>query len=129
MNCDLFLPAVDECARNPCTENENCINQGGSYKCTCKPGFGRVPGGICEKRKFFYFFARKAFLIWIFYINMCIFFFFSNFKNTKCRCVESSHSVNGSISAHLHPTILFWTVILLKHFLTIQLWSLKRLLY
>jgi len=41
--------AVDECARNPCAENENCINQGGSYKCTCKPGFGRVPGGICEK--------------------------------------------------------------------------------
>ena len=45
-----FLSDIDECSKNgnPCDENADCLNNDGSYTCTCKDGFtgnGRVCDG------------------------------------------------------------------------------------
>ena len=45
-----FVLDIDECSKNgsPCDENADCLNNDGSYTCTCKDGFtgnGRVCDG------------------------------------------------------------------------------------
>ena len=36
-----FVLDIDECSKNgsPCDENADCLNNDGSYTCTCKDGF------------------------------------------------------------------------------------------
>lgn len=40
---------IDECSADssPCDDNANCINNDGSYSCTCKQGF-EGDGETCE---------------------------------------------------------------------------------
>ena len=48
----LFLLDIDECSKNggPCDENADCLNNAGSYTCTCKDGF-TGNGTVCVGTK------------------------------------------------------------------------------
>ena len=41
---------MDECAEDPdvCGEGKLCINNVGSYTCTCPEGYAENSGGVCE---------------------------------------------------------------------------------
>lgn len=41
----LVLPDHDECATTNMCLNGMCINEDGSFKCICKPGFTLAPSG------------------------------------------------------------------------------------
>merc|ERR1719487_2912864 len=42
---------IDECAENPCGENEDCINAVGNYQCECKEGTSKDDDGVCKEFK------------------------------------------------------------------------------
>ena len=45
----LSSPDIDECSAesSPCDQNADCINNNGSYSCTCQQGF-TGDGTFCE---------------------------------------------------------------------------------
>lgn len=49
----LYVPDIDECAAgtSSCDANAECINNNGSYTCSCKPGY-HVDGKNCEGQSF-----------------------------------------------------------------------------
>jgi hypothetical protein len=49
MKIDQACIDIDECAQFPCAENASCINNQGSFACTCNQGFNGEPFGLaCE---------------------------------------------------------------------------------
>ena len=51
-----FVADIDECSKNgsPCDENADCLNNDGSYNCTCKDGF-TGNGRACDGNTNLYF--------------------------------------------------------------------------
>lgn len=49
-----FVSDIDECSKNgsPCDENADCLNNDGSYTCTCKDGF-TGNGTVCVGKLLF----------------------------------------------------------------------------
>ena len=41
---------INECADDPCVENEVCVNNLGSYICMCKEGFQKDCDHFCRQR-------------------------------------------------------------------------------
>ena len=39
---------INECADDPCVENEVCINNLGSYICMCKEGYQKTRDHFCQ---------------------------------------------------------------------------------
>lgn len=42
---------VDECTRNPCGANAQCINEFGSYRCVCAEGYDGDPNSGCTGKE------------------------------------------------------------------------------
>ena len=47
----LFVSDVDECSQDktPCSANELCLNEQGSYSCACRSGYRKMKN-ICVKK-------------------------------------------------------------------------------
>lgn len=46
----IIIIDVDECQdlKNRCLDNEECMNNEGSYSCPCKAGYEKLTGGKCN---------------------------------------------------------------------------------
>lgn len=42
-----ILTDVDECSKNPCGSNAECVNKNGSFVCICREGFSGPPMQEC----------------------------------------------------------------------------------
>ena len=43
-----FIPDIDDCKGNPCSNDAKCVDLVNDYKCECKPGY---EGKNCDKSK------------------------------------------------------------------------------
>lgn len=78
----IFVSDIDECSKNgsPCDENADCLNNDGSYTCTCKDGF-TGNGRVCDGKFLSAYkislpciiIAHFAFSLFVFFVCVCLY--------------------------------------------------------